>query len=150
MRPKDLAEWIRTEHRKADELAAVLQRAVSVLPKVNQGRWIKEILEAFEHFRAHMLKHFALEEEGGYMVEVLEERPAVAGEVDRLSREHQELSRIMGNVHEEIRELRPEDNLMIRDCARRIQNLLQYVEHHQKDEDLLVLSVFMDDIGTKD
>jgi hypothetical protein len=46
--------------------------------------------------------------------------------------------------------LKPEDSLLIRDCCHRIQNFLQYVEHHESDENFLVISAFTDDIGGND
>lgn len=150
LKNEDLAAWIREEHDKVRDVAGRLQERVAVVPRTNLSRWIQGTTEAFDHFRAHLVKHMALEEQDGYMVPVSEARPALAREVDRLAHEHTEVTRIMDSIHQALHELRPEDRLLMLDVCRRIQSLLEFVEHHEKDENLLVLSVYTTDIGTKD
>ncbi len=150
MKARELAQWMRDEHEKVHELAEKLQEKAAIIPRTNQGRWIQDARQAFDHLRAHMIKHMALEEQDGYMLCVVEQRPALSREVERLAREHASLAHILNSIHQELGELRPEDQLLILDCCRRIQNLLQYVERHEKDENLLVLTAFTNDIGTKD
>jgi hemerythrin-like domain-containing protein len=147
---RNIAEWIRSEHDRLAGLTRQLHERVAVLPRSNQAAWIAEVSRAFNHVRAHLMKHMALEEQGGYLAGVVELRPALSGEVDRLAHEHIEMARIMSDLARQLDELRAEDQLLIRDTSRRIQNLLQYLEHHEKDENLLILSVFMDDIPAED
>lgn len=150
MTTQTIASWISAEHTRIAELAAGMQEKVAVVPRANQAKWIADVTDAFEDFRTHVLRHQSLEEEGGYMVGVVEQRPALSAEVDRLAREHVELGRIMTDIHRQLVELEPADKLLLRDTCRRIQTLLQYLEHHTKDEDILVLSVFTDDGGAED
>lgn len=150
MTTQKIADWVRREHEKVREVATRLQEKVAIVPRTNHAKWIQEAREAFDHLRAHMIKHMALEEQDGYMATVVELRPALSREVDRLSHEHAELMQIMDSIHEDLHELRGEDHLLILDSCRRIQNLLHYLEHHEKDENLLLLSTFSNDVGTKD
>jgi len=142
--------WIQTEHEKIAGLSARLQERVAVVPRANQTRWIADVTAAFEHFRAHLVRHQALEEEGGYMLGVVELRPALSREVERLAHEHLEIDHIMADIQRQLEDLKPDDNLRIRDACRRIQNLLLYLEHHEHEENLLVVSVFLNDLGTED
>jgi hypothetical protein len=144
------ANWIRLEHERVEQLADQLRGKVAVVPRANLGPWIKEIRESFERFRAHFTKHMALEEQGGYLAAVLERRPGLAGQVERLDREHIELIRIMDGVYRLACDMTPDDRLLVRDCCGRINDLLDYVEHHEDEENLLVTYVFSQDIGTKD
>lgn len=150
MKTKDLARWMREEHEKVHLLAETLQEKVAIVPRSNQGRWIQDARQAFDHLRAHMIKHMALEEQDGYMLCVVEQRPALASEVERLADEHAALAHVMDGIHQELHDLRPDNHLLILDCCRRIQNLLQYLERHEKDENLLVMTAFTNDLGTKD
>lgn len=150
MKAENLARWLREEHQKVDVLSQQLQECVASVPRTNHAKWIEQVKQAFEHFRAHIVKHMALEEQDGYMVPVLEHRPALTREVERLAHEHDEFRRILDGIHCLVRELRPEDHLLIRDCCHRIQDFLSYICHHHHDENLMVLSVFTDDIGTTD
>ncbi len=147
---RNIAERMRVEHEKVNELADALLERVAVVPRSNLGSWIKDTQKRFDHFRAHMVKHMALEECEGYMLFVLERRPGLAPQVDKLKHEHAELGKIMDDVHHAVAELGPEDRLRVRDCCHRIQELLSYIEHHENAETMLVTFVFTHDIGTPD
>lgn len=149
MKMQELARWIREEHEKCRDLASRMQELVVVVPRSNQEKWITTVRDFFEHFRAHCIKHMALEGQDGYMLPVVERRPALSQEVDQLAHEHTEITKIMDGIHEAIHGLKGDDALLIRDCCRRIQDCLSYVEHHEHTENLLVMSAFTDDIGTK-
>ncbi len=150
MNPQELARWLLDEHEKVKELSDRLLERVAIAPQANQHRWIAEARDAFEHFRAHMIKHMALEAQDGYMVPVVHRRPALSRAVDRLAHEHEEMTQLLDGIYRTLMEVRPEDGLIIRDCCKRIQSLLEYVRHHESEENFLVMSAFTDDIGTKD
>ncbi len=147
MHAQELARWVEIEHKKVAELSAVLLERTACVPRTNQAAWIALVREAFEHLRAHLIKHMAFEEDGGYLVPVLERRPGLAQQVERLQHEHEEITRIMNSIHVVLAEVQPEDRLLIRDCCHRIYDVIQYVEHHKNSENLLVLSVLTTDIG---
>jgi hemerythrin-like domain-containing protein len=150
MTARELALWLREEHGKLAELAASLLKKTAVVPRARQQQWIDDARGAFDHFRAHMARHMSLEEHEGYMLPAVELRPALSREVERLAHEHGEIRRMLDRIHEDLGTLAPDDALLIRDGCRRIQNLLQYIEHHEKDENLLVMSAYGEDLGTED
>ena len=150
MTTPDLNSWIRLEHEKVEELANGLREKTAVVPRANLQAWTKEVCERFDHFRAHLIKHMALEEQDGYLPAVVKRRPALSVEVDRLQHEHQELLRIMESLHRAVHELTAKDRLLARDCCRRIDLLLSYVDQHEDLENNLVTLAFTQDIGTND
>ena len=144
-----LVRWLREEQDKVREISARMQEKVAVAPRTNQQKWIEGLRESFDHLRAHQVKHMALEERDGYMVPVVNRRPALAREVDRLAHEHREMRRILDGIHEELCRLQSGDALLIRDCCRRIGDLVSYIEQHDADENRLLLTAFTEDIGTE-
>lgn len=150
MKAQELARWMRDEHEVVKTLSQRVMEKVAIAPQANQQRWIEEVRESFDHLRAHLVKHFALEEQDGYLVAAVQRRPSLSHEVDRLAHEHAEMVRMLDDVHRAVHLLKPEDSLLIRDCCHRIQNFLQYVEHHESDENFLVISAFTEDIGGND
>ena len=145
MTTQTLAAWIQEEHARIAELSDRLQERVAVTPKANEAGWIADVEAAFEEFRLHVERHQTLEEEGGYMTGVLEKRPTLSPVVERLLHEHVEMRRIMREIGQHLADLTPDDKLLIRDGCHRIQSLLQYMEHHAREEDLLLMSLFKDD-----
>jgi len=150
MNANDLAKWMSQEHHKVDELMSKLRERVMYVPVSREVKWIEGVKEAFEHFRAHMTKHMALEEHDGYMSAVTERRPALSKEVDRLAHEHDEVIKIMNAIHLVLEDMQPDDRLLMRDCCHRVQDLLAYIAHHENSENLMVMTAFTDDLGTKD
>ena len=150
MSPKELAAWLSKEHDLVDQLAATLSERVAIVPRANEQAWIDGVRKAFEHFRAHMTKHIALEEQGGYMEPVLEQRAALAPQVARLKHEHKEIVALMNATNMLLTNLQPKDYLIMRDICHRVQDILRYADHHRQTENMLLLSAFTDEIGTKD
>jgi len=84
------------------------------------------------------------------MTTVQDRRPALSIEIQRLMDEHGAFRSLLNSVHASFEELTPERPLLVRDVCHRVRDLLSYVRHHEFDENMLVLSAFSDDIGTKD
>jgi hemerythrin-like domain-containing protein len=95
--------------------------------------------------RKRVLDHFRLEEEGGYMKQVLEERPFLERTVEKLLQEHGALAASLETILEELR-------MPVADAGacQRIETWLTQVRHHERQENLLVEDTFGLDVGTKD
>jgi len=150
MNTHELAVKLRAEHDAVEALSDRLREWVAVVPRANIGDWIAELRSRFEHLRAHLTKHMALEELEGYMKSVVETRPTLSPEVERLQHEHEEIGKIMASVHEAVEALKSVDRLLVRDCCRRIDNLLHYIEHHENDENLLLITSLTHELGAND
>ena len=148
--PSDIARWMREQHDKVDVLVAKLRERVAAIPRANIEPWLKTLSDEFERFRAHMQKHFALEEEGGYLASVIQLHPTMHGEVDRLIAEHRELAQLLTSIFDEVAHLQPDSPLHIRDACARIANLIGLLEHHEDHENMLVSHVFTQDMGAHD
>ncbi len=150
MKVTDPAQWMREEHDEVEDLIATLRKEIASVPRANLDAWLARTRDLFAHFRAHLLKHMALEVQDGYMPAVRERRPTLSKEVARLEHEHGEMTRIMDSVHRALAAVSPHDRLVIRECCQRIGNLLTEVQRHEADENMMVMSVFTRDIGTGD
>lgn len=150
MNAKQLAAWIKEEQEKISGITRQLMEKISIVPRIDHDRWLADVRALFEHYRAHTIRHIALEEQDGYLTPVTEARPFLSKEVDRLQHEHRELIRLIDAVHRDLPGIQAGDLLLLRDICHRIQDVLQYMEHHEKEETLLLMSAFTDDTGEKD
>ena len=146
----NVAEWMHEEHEKVTELANRLRQSSAWIPTSGGEKWVREVGERFEHLRAHLTKHMALEEHEGYLGSVLERRPTLAPQVEQLKHEHGELLKLLDGIHLQIGQIGGGDRLLMLDLGRRIADLLSYIDHHEEHEQLLITYVFTQDIGTKD
>jgi hemerythrin-like domain-containing protein len=147
MTPNEVAKWMREEHQAVGELAQHLRDQVGVVPRVGLKRWLDATTTHLSEFRGHLSKHFGLEETGGYLEAVTQQSPALSPEVLRLQHEHDEIGRILDSIHGELANITENDPLLIEDFCSRVQNLLRYIKDHEEREDLMIISVFTDDMG---
>lgn len=150
MTPTEVAQWMKEEHQRVDELARALHDRVAVVPRTNLKAWIQATRTSLGDFQSHLLRHFDIEEDGGYLQAVVDRRPTLSGEVDRLRHEHDELGRMLGSIHRDLETLTDQDRLLIEDLCARVSGLLRYIREHEDRENLMVVSVFTHDLGTKD
>ena len=139
--------WLREEHAAVDNLLRQLKTHVADTPSHQINEWLYELATRFSRLKAHMARHFAMEESGGFLTPVLEARPTLATEVEHLKHEHAELRALMANIEAEIKGLKPDDCLLIDDACHRIQHLIMELKRHQEHEELLLTFVFSQDLG---
>lgn len=150
MNKQDLAHWLREEHAMVEELVAGLRQHTVLLPRLNLAGWLGELRHKFDRFRNHLARHFELEEDDGYLIPVLERRPTLSPDVNRLKREHIELMRLIDLVAAELELVGAEDRLLAGDVRGRIEHLLLCLEDHENRENLLVSCAVTMDLGNKD
>lgn len=148
--PTEIARWMREEHDRVDRLVDRLAERTGAVPRTNLEGWLQALTDEFEEFRARMEKHFALEEEGGYLSGVSEARPYMQDDIDRLILEHRELSRLMTAIFDQISSLHATTPLHIQDACCRIRNLIGMIANHEDHENLLVSHAFSRDVGSLD
>lgn len=146
----DLAAWLREEHLQVEALADRLRQTVAVVPRTEMPVWLDELRERLSHFRAHLIKHMAMEEEDGYMAEVLERRPSLASRVTLLQHQHRQIRRLLDDLHQLLEDMTADQLLLAQDCGRRIDSLLDTIQRHEDAENDLVQFVFTEDLGTTD
>jgi len=142
-----LAEWMKQEHVRIQELSNHLREHVVAVPPGSREAWLAELNKRFDHFAAHVRRVMSIQEEGGYLLPVLEVRPTLSAQVELLRHEHTELRQLMDNLQETVRALKPQSNLLIRDACTRIQVFLGHVQRHEEHENHIVLYTLTEDIG---
>jgi DnaK suppressor protein len=91
-------------------------------------------------------EHFALEEKGGYMTDVLSAAPRFQRRVGSLKREHAVLARQMAELAEHARAAEaPKEWEAVRGEASRFAEALL---HHEREEGDLMRAAFADDLGS--
>jgi hemerythrin-like domain-containing protein len=138
----DLIRWLRDEHNGIHDLIDQLRQTAAKPPRGDRRNWVRELNEHYGAFAASLRERMARQEQRGYLQPVREIRPALSGQVDLLEHEREELKRLVDNLERAVQKLTPSDNLLLRDCCKRIECLLGWFERHQEHENHLVLYVF--------
>lgn len=147
MPTEDIVRWLRRERDDAQEFASRLRERIASPPRGGKDRWIEELRDRFEGFGAQVKRRMAEEEKGGYLMPVLQNRPSLSGAVDVLRHEHEELACLIERLGRTTHQLQPKHNLLLRDCCKRMENLLGWVERHEEHENHMVLYALVPDGG---
>ena len=150
MNVDDLTTWMLEEHAKIAELVDHLRARVASPPHGDRAAWIAALRGEFDEFADRMARHLAMEEEGGYLTQVVELRPSLSQAVEIIRNEHEELTQIFQDVQEAVHELAATDVLLLRDCCKRIECLLTWLDRHEEHENHLVVYAFTQDWGGQD
>jgi hemerythrin-like domain-containing protein len=150
MTPREIAKWMREEHTAIEQLINQLQDESVSIPRTGRKRWLEEMTARVQNFSGHLIRHFELEEDNGYLQAVIDHRPPLLPEIERLRHEHDEIKRILDSIQRDLGQTGEADQLVIEHCCLRIGDLLRHLKEHEERENLMVLSVFTDDLGTKD
>ncbi|MDX9753604.1 MAG: hemerythrin domain-containing protein [bacterium] len=109
----------------------------------------EELRDLVSELRSHLKEHFKIEEEGGFMTPVLEERPQAESVVLHLKKEHEEILDQCDDIIQTLTSGSTSPEKLEGVCET-IKNLIQQLGSHEKQEDDLIQTVFVDEIGTKD
>ena len=147
---KNIAEQLQQEHQMigaaAEELTHLVERPASA--HEGESDWLNSVRDSLNSLSSHLKTHFAFEEFGGFMEEVVGASPNASPQVERLKQDHQtilakseELCQIIrgGSAFSETSQLR-----------KKILRLLELLNRHEHAENELVQRVLMDDLGTTD
>ncbi len=146
MDAQEMARVMREEHEQVRSIAEELRRHTADAPIT--AEWVAEFGRQVRQFRDHLRSHFALEEQGGYLTCVVEERPQLADDVETLKRQHEEMNLRLDALAHEAGALTPENDPAVARCRTEVGALLAALAEHEALEDHLVLTVLNEDVGT--
>ena len=150
MQANELSAWMLKEHEQIHELSAQLREKVAMPPRGGRAEWIEDLQNRFVEFAERLDRHLKLEEEGGYLTQVMEQRPTLSEAVNIIRHEHEELTRILADLRVAVIELAPTDILLLRDCCKRVDHFLTWLERHEEHENHIMIYAFTQDMGAGD
>jgi hypothetical protein len=147
---KSIAEQLQQEHRMISaatkELKDLVERPVSPLG-TNSG-WMNSVRESLLSLGAHLKTHFAFEEFGGFMEEVVATSPNSSPQVEHLKQEHQTILAESEQLCRMVSGESPAPELP--QLRKKVLHLLECLNRHEHAENDLVQRILMDDLGTTD
>ncbi len=148
--PGELAEWIRNEHQALSDLSRTIRQHIAAKPDLNLADWLRGLKAGFERLRTHLERHYAAKEQDGYLSMVIEQRPTLSNQVEKIRLEHDEILRLAERILRDVSDLQPDNLLLVADICARVQRFMAVVAEHDQREIMITMYVFSQDIGGKD
>jgi len=143
-----IAQQALIEHRILQHVKAALR--LSLDWKVNEvgfHRKLSSVRFTAQSLQRHIERMMCLEEDGGYMDAVRQEKPDFAAKVQALEQEHGEIRRLMAQVMPQLEGDSPHDPDRLNDACESLERLLATLDSHDQRETDLLLEVFSSDVG---
>ena len=117
-------------------------------PVVSMPRKLSSLQFTIKSFRRHLERVISLEENGGYMVDVLEARPHFQDRIDGLASDHARFRARLQQLISELNEIHEWEEPRFVDVCNYLRTLLDDVDRHDAAEiELLQESLLCDDGG---
>jgi len=147
---RNIAEQLQQEHQMIGAAAKELKDLVErpVIPLEDQSNWLNSVRDSLLALGSHLKTHFAFEEFGGFMEEVVSASPNASPQVERLKQDHQTILAESERLCRVVRGGSPSSEAS--QLRKKILHLLELLNRHEHAENDLVERVLMDDLGTTD
>jgi hemerythrin-like domain-containing protein len=146
-----LADELLREHEVVREITRQLELLVEEGGLVGQDSdWAKRLCDELSSFRRHLQRHFALEEEGGFMLEVVALLPQTSEQVEELRQEHGEILRAINELIHDSNMMAYGVGLSKAEFRRSISRVISIIRHHEAEENQLIQRAFYGEMAAVD
>ncbi len=137
------------EHTILDHVKQALRVTLDwQAPVVGMPRKLSSLQFTLKSFRRHLERVMSIEEEGGYLADILDTRPNMQSRIECLARDHIRFRTRIRQLVSELEELNDWEEVRFGELCDEIRQLLHEVDWHDALEiDLLQESLLLDEGG---
>lgn len=145
---KEVGEKVAQQHQHLDkEIAELKFIAMKEVSPEDFPNWRLELVWQLRDFKNLLLKHFDLEEEGGFMRDVLREAPHSEHTVEQLRAEHGELSLLMDDIMAQVKSMAQKSAKQLEQVRVALNGLVDLLRHHEEEEHRLLQRTYFREYG---
>ncbi len=142
------AAAIEDEHRGIKrEVASLKSLLIQDVAVEEYAEWRLALLWRLRDFNNRLLKHFDLEEEGGFMNDVLEISPQAAHTVEQLGREHINMTGSLQKIISNLKSGREQDAEITSALRENMKGFFELLAKHEADEHQLIQRAYYREYG---
>ncbi len=109
--------------------------------------WRLDCLWQLRDFRNCLLKHFDLEEEGGFMAEVLRVAAHEERKINELKSEHDQMIALLDETINIFKEMQARDPARVETIRARVNDLIHILREHENEEHRLLQRTYYREYG---
>lgn len=145
------AARVQDEHESLKGTMAEIRSEIkSALPDEDFGEWKLGFIWRLRDFQNMLVKHFDLEEDGGFMQDLVSISPGCASRVDALKQEHDDIIPRLNELTERLKRIAASNDEELGRVAEDVLSLFDLLERHEAAERELIQDVYFQDIGVGD
>lgn len=137
-------EHVLAEHRELKDLMARIDRAFT--ERISS---MEEVSDLLAQLGDRLVRHFSMEEEGGYFAEALTQAPRLVSRANELMAQHPKMCTRARDLVLEIDPIRPKQDWW-QTTRERFNAFRDELLKHEQREDLLIQEAYNRDLGAND
>ncbi|NNE45730.1 MAG: hemerythrin domain-containing protein [Rhodothermales bacterium] len=146
----NIASRIEEEHASLRQLMKVIGESVGRDPEGDFGEWKLELIWTLRDFQNELVKHFDLEEDGGFMDDVIRKAPQESKKAEVLEMEHREFLDELDSITDVLKQMNEQNTSALPTVRERVLALINKLHDHEASERDLIYTVYFQDIGVGD
>jgi hemerythrin-like domain-containing protein len=137
------------EHQVLEHVKQALRVTINwEAPVVSMPRKLSSLQFTIKSFKRHLERVISIEEENGYMHEVVDVKPYLQNRIERLERDHNAFRSHLRKLTSELNDIKEWEEPRFDQVCEELRDLLDDVDRHDLGEvELLQESLLMDDGG---
>lgn len=144
----EIAHEIEEEHQGLNQQMGVLKLAsMQEVSPEDFANWRLEFIWQLRDFKNRLLRHFDLEEEGGFMKDVLKTAPESQSTVRKLKAEHKQLSIRLEEIMENLKAMHKKDSEKLAQIRIELNEILATLRKHEEEEHRLLQRTYFREYG---
>lgn len=151
LKEKEIAAKIREEHERIkQDMKKINTLSSAHVSQEGYAKWRLDLIWLLRDFKNALQKHFDLEEEGGFMTDVVKIAPQNINAVQKLETEHETMNAMMEEILTSLKDQEEKDDLKLKALRQRIGEFFEVLESHEAAEGDLIESTYLQDEGMAD
>jgi hemerythrin-like domain-containing protein len=145
-----IANRIEEEHASLRELMKSVSDSVNRDPSGDFAEWKLELIWTLRDFQNELVKHFDLEEDGGFMDDVIRRAPQESKKAEVLEMEHRDFLDELDGITDILKRMTRENRSELPQVRGRVHAVIEKLHEHEASERDLIYRVYFQDIGVGD
>lgn len=151
LKEKEIAAKIREEHERIkQDMKKIKTLSSAHVSQEGYAKWRLDLIWLLRDFKNALQKHFDLEEEGGFMTDVVKIAPQNINAVQKLETEHETMNAMMEEILTSLKDQEEKDDVKLEALRQRIGEFFEVLESHEAAEGDLIESTYLQDEGMAD
>ncbi len=148
---QDMANRVEKDHQ---ELRASIDRLSTLFDAEIDAEgfvcWKLDLLWQLRDFQNQLLKHFDLEEDGGYNADLIHIAPHLASQVAHLEEDHRKIISDLSHILDNLKRIECACSPTLLQVKDRLASLLTFIRKHESEENAILQEAYYQDYGVGD
>ena len=147
----DIANQLRLEHEAVLQMVRQVEQFIGLpdLSAIGPG-WSESLARSLGLLKSRLKNHFAFEEAGGFMEDIVKVIPSAAGWIEKLRADHERFLAALDQLSAFAKSLTSMTDSSFANLCEEVRQFLGDLRRHENEENDLVQTAFVDDLGMVD